>query len=85
MSINDLKYINDDELDGYSLLGKGTGTSLQHCASMGVRHCKDFLNRVRGYRIEQSDTSEMMYKALKEIGDKREWPMYITVSFYEKK
>lgn len=40
-------------LKEYNILGKAKGMDILYCFFLGVKYCRDFLNRVYGFHVEQ--------------------------------
>lgn len=74
--------LSEEDVTGYSLLGRATGVSMVHCFSLGAAHRERFWERVYGFQIVLDEMSFMLTQTCRSYGKK---DVFITVLFYEKK
>ncbi len=70
--------LSEGELKNYKLLGRATGEGIGLCMFEAHKHCKDFADRVVGYRVIKDDhVAKMLTKMMGKE--------YMSVEFYEGK
>jgi len=68
--------LSEENLKECKLLGKGFGIDIYHCLYLANKHCKDFMDRVAGFRVIKDDEQAKIFS---ETTGKE----YISVEFYE--
>jgi hypothetical protein len=73
--------IAEEEVGNFVRMGVGSGPTFGFCVYMGLKHCEDFFDRVRGYRIVSGGLAAMIDEAQAKAGLVK--PKTINVEFYE--
>ena len=68
--------LSEENLKECKLLGKSYGIHIYHCLYLANKYCKDFMDRVVGFRVIKDDEQAKIFS--KTTGKE-----YISVDFYE--
>lgn len=73
----EIRELSAEEIKYCRLLGKGMGRDFYHCLYLADKHCKNFRERVIGFRIIKDDKIAGMFAQATNLE-------YIAVEFFEK-